>query len=1199
MEIKTIMRMKNLKKTAFVFLLVIFSLGLTAQGSYTFTAVGGSWTANATPTTIHAAGTDDALSAAINIGFNFSFGCTSYSQIKVSSNGWLTFDMSTSWADTWNDLDGTTPKLKVAPLWDDLAVGTGSTVNYKLTGTAPNRVLTVEWSQMEWTYSASAWAIGFQCKLYETSNRIEFIYNRSGGGAGADLSGSQSASIGLALATSFYSLDGVGAAPNASTTVETDNLAAKPATGQIYRWDPVQCSGTPTGGSATATSLNVCGNSTTLSLTGSSSGCGLTYQWQSSPNNSTWTNITGATSATYTATPGTSTYYRCVITCTASGASANSASVLINYGNPLNDNCNTATPLTVNTSTTCTIVTSGSVNCATASPQSQTDCWGTEDDDVWFSFVATAGSQTISLLNVAGSTTDMEHSVWTGNCPGGLSLVSGTCSDPDSQTAAGLVVGQTYYVRVYTYTSTPNQNSTFQICIGNPCPTCSGTPAGGSATASLTTVCGQSTTLSTTGSVTGCGYTYQWQSSVDNVTWTNIAGANGETYVASPNADIYYRRISLCPSSGNSGTSSSVFIDVTPGPINDDPCFASALTVGTSCTFNTYSTQCATNSVTTVGAPSPSCAYYQGGDVWFSVTVPSGGSLNFDSNTGVITDMGMAIYSGTCGSLTQIACDDDGSANGAMSFIAATGLTPGSTIWIRCWEYGNDSPGTFQLCVYDPCPPCSGSPSAGTPVATPASTSCGSPNTTLTLSGGSSGCGFTYQWQSSPNNSTWTNIAGATSASLTTPVTTNTYFRCIISCIASGNSSTSTSVLVTSTIANTCSFSITTPAYSPDAAYTAGTLLTFPDDQMSSVLPLGFTFCFMGTNYTQCVVSSNSFISFNLGSAGGYSSWVTVPIPTATPTETLNSIMFPWQDIDPSVGASSDIRYLTTGTAPNRKFIVNFSTVPMFSSSCNAMLYTGQVVLNETTNIIETYIQNKVVCTSWNGGNAVHGINGPDGCSGVTVAGRNNTQWTATNDAKQFTPTGCCNTALAAELVVFDGEQLSTNVNRIYWTTETETNLDKFIVERSEDGINFSDLHELKAVGNSSVQNHYSIIDANPFERVTYYRLRQIDFDGSIKYSNAIAIVNSNWTGFAVLNLFPNPSDGLVNAEVYSSGEQNFVVQIRDISGRFIRNEKHVLNNSTNIISFDISDLEDGIYLFDFINPESNQVTTLKHIKGN
>ena len=94
---------------------------------------------------------------------------------------------------------------------------------------------------------------------------------------------------------------------------------------------------------------------------------------------------------------------------------------------PANDNCAGAIALTVNPDYLCGSVTSGAVQSATASGISST-CGGTPDDDVWFSFVATSTQHRISILNAAGSVTDMYHALFTGGC-GGLTLVSGSCSD--------------------------------------------------------------------------------------------------------------------------------------------------------------------------------------------------------------------------------------------------------------------------------------------------------------------------------------------------------------------------------------------------------------------------------------------------------------------------------------------------------------------------------------------------------------------------------------------------------------------------------------------------------------------------------------------------------------------------------------------------------------------------------------------------
>ncbi len=141
-------------------------------------------------------------------------------------------------------------------------------------------------------------------------------------------------------------------------------------------------------------------------------------------------------------------------------------------------------------------------------------------------------------------------------------------------------------------------------------------------------------------------------------------------------------------------------------PPNDDPCNAITLTVEPSCNYHIYTTASATASV---GPPAPGCANYLGGDVWFKVVVPCEGSLSIDTETGSIFNGGMAIYSGDCTALTLIECDDDDSPNGSMPKIVKTGLSSGSTIWIRIWENGNDEFGSFGICIGVPPPSAPGS----------------------------------------------------------------------------------------------------------------------------------------------------------------------------------------------------------------------------------------------------------------------------------------------------------------------------------------------------------------------------------------------------------------------------------------------------------------------------------------------------------
>ncbi|HOY31139.1 MAG TPA: gliding motility-associated C-terminal domain-containing protein [Bacteroidales bacterium] len=148
-------------------------------------------------------------------------------------------------------------------------------------------------------------------------------------------------------------------------------------------------------------------------------------------------------------------------------------------------------------------------------------------------------------------------------------------------------------------------------------------------------------------------------------------------------------------------------------PANDDCANAQAIPVGTYCSYVTYTNTGATYSSET---PLPACGSYttSAADVWFKVTVPASGAMVFDTYPGVITNGAMAIYYGTCNSLTLIECDDN-DGTGSMPTITRTDLTPGATVLIRFWEYGGGTYGTFGLCVHSiPQPPaCASNPIAG------------------------------------------------------------------------------------------------------------------------------------------------------------------------------------------------------------------------------------------------------------------------------------------------------------------------------------------------------------------------------------------------------------------------------------------------------------------------------------------------------
>ncbi len=219
-------------------------------------------------------------------------------------------------------------------------------------------------------------------------------------------------------------------------------------------------------------------------------------------------------------------------------------------------------------------------------------------------------------------------------------------------------------------------------------------------------VCAAGTNLTwnaATGSPTG----YKMYFGTDNpptniVNGTNLGNVLTYSTGALTSGATYYWKVVPTNGAGDASGCSVQNFTVSTAPSNDDPCSATAVSITTASNYTTYTNACATT--TTAGSPpAPGCASYSGGDVWFTVVVPASGALTFDTQAGVMTDGGMAVYSGTCGALTLIACDDNTGA-GNMPQLSLTGQTPGATLWIRIWEFGNDNNGTFGLCVSTVCP---------------------------------------------------------------------------------------------------------------------------------------------------------------------------------------------------------------------------------------------------------------------------------------------------------------------------------------------------------------------------------------------------------------------------------------------------------------------------------------------------------------
>lgn len=190
---------------------------------------------------------------------------------------------------------------------------------------------------------------------------------------------------------------------------------------------------------------------------------------------------------------------------------------------------------------------------------------------------------------------------------------------------------------------------------------------------------------------------------------------------------------------------------------------------------------------------------------------------------------------------------------------------------------------------------------------------------------------------------------------------------------------------------------------------------------------LPFDFCFYNQEYSSAVVSSNGAISFDLSNINDngintsgdsaepadHCPWeFNLPIPnpefprTNEPKKILNAIFGVFHDIDPSEGG--EIGWEVFGEFPCRTLVVSYYEVPLFQ--CTDVRSTFQMVLYESTNIIEVNIQKKSPCDTWNNGNSLIGIQNYNGTLGISAPDRNTENWVSENESWQFIPKGENNT---------------------------------------------------------------------------------------------------------------------------------------------------------------------------------------------
>lgn len=161
---------------------------------------------------------------------------------------------------------------------------------------------------------------------------------------------------------------------------------------------------------------------------------------------------------------------------------------------------------------------------------------------------------------------------------------------------------------------------------------------------------------------------------------------------------------------------------------------------------------------------------------------------------------------------------------------------------------------------------------------------------------------------------------------------------------------------------------------------------------------------------------------------------------------------------------------------------------------------------------------------------------------------------------------------LPVELVNFQ-VNCDDNYRLVSWQTASEINNDYFILERAGKNLIFEEVETINGVGNSNSLNNYSVMDFDRSENLFYYRLKQVDFDGTEKYSNVISSSICNNSNLMIQNVYyDNSSDEIVVKYTVSSAmEVN--LKLTNLTGDISLNETLILQEFENEVRLDASNL--------------------------
>jgi hypothetical protein len=211
---------------------------------------------------------------------------------------------------------------------------------------------------------------------------------------------------------------------------------------------------------------------------------------------------------------------------------------------------------------------------------------------------------------------------------------------------------------------------------------------------------------------------------------------------------------------------------------------------------------------------------------------------------------------------------------------------------------------------------------------------------------------------------------------------------------------------------------------------------------------------------------------------------------------------------------------------------------------------------------------------------------GNGGATGSTVAGTLvsgnscTTPVSVTNFSAFTLGSISSNNPLPIGLISFEANLCEKSVC-LTWQTESEVNNDFFTIEKSNDGKTWEFVDEIKGAGNSQIKLNYETMDRQPFSGLSYYRLKQTDFDGTFKYASIESVYLDDLNNKEFI-IYPNPTRDIITIKGLSTEEKS--LEIYNSIGQLLKTKIRTEGDGESHIQMDVSLLDPGVYYIKTIN---------------